>query len=119
MTRQTDRLAKALAEELLRDAVFRGHLRALLQHAITRALDRVHTAPRTPEASVADDLIPIKPVARALNVHPATVRAMYKRGDFPAPVDLGARKILFHRPALDAWYRARRGGANGARFPLD
>lgn len=118
MTRQTDRLAKALAEELLRDAVFRGHLRALLQHAITRALDRVHTAPPTPDAAPADDLIPIRRVARALNLHPVTVRAMSKRGDFPPPVTLGARKILFQRQALDAWYRTRRGDTD-ARFPLD
>jgi len=118
VTRDVDRWAEALAEEMLRDAVFRAQLRALLQHAFTRALTPVATAPLTPEASTPDDLIPIKPVARALNVHPATVRAMYKRGDFPEPVNLGARKILFSRPALDAWHQDRN-GAHGTRFPID
>jgi predicted DNA-binding transcriptional regulator AlpA len=65
-----------------------------------------------------DDLIPLKRIARALNLSTATVRAMSKRGDFPPPVNIGARKILFSRYAIDAWYRERV-GIPGARFPID
>jgi len=65
-----------------------------------------------------DVLIPVKLVARVLRVHTSTVRAMSRRGDFPPPVNMGARKILYLRSVLDTWY-AERVGIPGARFPID
>lgn len=69
-------------------------------------------------SSPIDELVPIHRVARVLKLHPATVRNMYRRGDFPRPVDIGARKILFSRSALDAWYAERLGGQHDPSFPL-
>lgn len=66
-----------------------------------------------------DELLPIKQVAAVLKLHPATVRAMARRGDFPPPDDIGARKIVFSRRALDQWYRTRDGVTGAARFPID
>jgi predicted DNA-binding transcriptional regulator AlpA len=76
-----------------------------------------HNTPRS--RSPQDELVPIQRVARVLKLHPATVRAMYRRGDFPRPVNIGARKILFSRRSLDAWYGERLGGQVDPVFPLD
>jgi predicted DNA-binding transcriptional regulator AlpA len=71
-----------------------------------------------PTRTSQDELIPMQRVARVLKLHAATVRAMYRRGDFPAPFNVGARKILFSRHALDIWF-SERVGLPGARFPID
>ena len=63
-------------------------------------------------------LIPIKRIARSLNVKPVTILRMARRGDFPQPIDLGMRKKQFLFPEVERWWRTRLGGRNGQPFPL-
>lgn len=74
----------------------------------------VHDAP----ASSSSQLIPIKRIARSLNVSVPTITRMVARGGFPKWVDLGFRKKQFLLDDVQAWWRKRVGGMNGAPFPL-
>lgn len=110
------RLTHDLTQEILSDEAFMAQLRQVLQTPMKPA--RKRKGEPVPGPPPQDELIPIRRVAAVLNLHPATVRAMSKRGDFPPAHALGARKLLFSRRALDAWY-ATRDGAHGNKFPIE
>lgn len=74
----------------------------------------VHDAPST----ASSQLIPIKRIARSLNVSVPTITRMVARGAFPKWIDLGFRKKQFLLADVDRWWRTRIGGMNGAAFPL-
>lgn len=67
---------------------------------------------------VTDEIVPIKRVARSLNLSVQTIINMTDRGDFAPRFPIKTRKWLYRRSDLDAFWRARLGGQNGSRFPL-
>jgi predicted DNA-binding transcriptional regulator AlpA len=71
-----------------------------------------------PASTAADQLIPIRQIARSLNLSAQTIAAMSKRGDFPKPFPLGVRKRFYLLSEVEKWWRERLGGANGKPFPL-
>jgi hypothetical protein len=64
------------------------------------------------------DLIPLKRVARSLDLDPSTIAKMEARGDFVKSVNLGVRKKVYPLAALEVWWRERLGGQSGVPFPL-
>ena len=67
---------------------------------------------------VAEEVLPIKRIARSLNLDVATIGRMSARGDFPPPLRLGTRKRMYLRSAVEAWWQTVLGGQNGKPFPL-
>jgi predicted DNA-binding transcriptional regulator AlpA len=67
---------------------------------------------------VAEEVLPIKRIARSLNLDVATIGRMSARGDFPPPLRLGTRKRMYLRSAVEAWWHTVLGGQNGTPFPL-
>jgi len=67
---------------------------------------------------VQDILIPLKRVARSLDLDPSTIAKMEARGDFIKSINLGIRKKVYLWSELQAWWRTRLGGQNGQPFPL-
>ena len=73
----------------------------------------------TPDAAaVHDELIPLKRVAKSLDLDPSTIAKMEARGDFIPSFNLGIRKKVYLRSKLEAWWRTRLGGQDGQPFPL-
>jgi predicted DNA-binding transcriptional regulator AlpA len=63
-------------------------------------------------------LIPIKRIARSLNISVPTITRLVLRGEFPHWVDIGVRKKQFILDEVLTWWRTRLGGKNGTPFPL-
>lgn len=70
------------------------------------------------EEVAAEEVLPIKRIARSLNLDVATIGRMSARGDFPPPLRLGTRKRMYLRSAVEAWWHTVLGGQNGTPFPL-
>lgn len=54
-----------------------------------------------------DGLLNERDLCRFLSLSRSTVRAMVKAGDFPPPVQLGARRIAWRRDAVHEWVASR------------
>lgn len=63
-----------------------------------------------------DRLIPIKRVARSMDVTKETIARMESRGEFPAAFNWPIRKKVYQLSKLNAWWRERTG--TDKPFPL-